>query len=185
MASDDQYKLINQKLVKILHDLLATGNWEASLFLRTAHKKLQHLQDTAIALSKKLDASGEDTNPQRQIASMICIYVSLYQADPYNLKKWENTLRTIREHSINRPLYRDEEHVQAMLRVKASPNEGYVAIYIQPTDIIPPYAGKLIEDRLGHELLTLRDNSLTPDNIIEFVHLGKRYHFTNGNLVPK
>lgn len=190
MASKTEYKKINEKLINILNDLLSTGDWQASLFLRTAQKKIESIYQQAVALSEEFDRentrSASDEHAVRTRQGYIKIYVSLYQSDPHNLVKWENTLRSIKEYSINRPIYRFEEHIQEMIRAKhGSSNEGYVVIYVEPTDIIPAYAGKIIQDRFGHELLTLRDNSLQPKNIIEFVHQGRRYFYKESKLLLK
>lgn len=187
---NDEYKRINAQIVEILHNLLETGNWEASLFLRTAHKRLQAFYDQALALEKQFEKEVSESHDQVHKMKMqqgyVKVYVSIYQSDPYNLIKWENTLKSIKEYSINRPIYRSEEYIEEMIRSKhGSPNEAYVVIYIPGTDIIPAYAGKLIADRWGHELLTLRDNSLRPENIAEFVHQGRRYIFSEGKLLLK
>jgi intracellular multiplication protein IcmQ len=187
MTSDDQFKITSDKLIELLRDLLATGNWEASLFLKTTQKKLQKFHAEAIALSEEYSAkkrSSEDEWEFYKKKGYVAVYVSLYQSDPYSLIKWEHTLKSIREYSVNRPIYRSEEHVQAMIRAKQnSPKEGYAAIYVQESDIISPYAGKVVEDKWGHELLTLRDNSLLPGNIIEFVHQSRHYAFKDGKLL--
>jgi Dot/Icm secretion system protein IcmQ len=188
MSSQDSYKQINQEFMTILRELLATGDWEATLFLRTTSKKLQELYNQAEALSHYYDSlsPSKDYHKIRTEQGYTKVYVSLYQSDPYNLIKWQNTLKNIREYSINRPIYRQEEYVREMIRSKhESPNEGYVIIYIKNSDIIPPYAGKLVEDRWGHELLTLRDNSLSSENIIEFVHHGHRYYYHGGKVSLK
>jgi intracellular multiplication protein IcmQ len=188
MASEDELKRINKILKSLLQELLQTGNWEASLFLRTTYKKLAALYEKADSLSKQLESDQKLLNKDawKEEQGYIKVYVSLYQSDPYNLQKWQNTLKNIREYSVNRPIYLAEEHVQEMIRSKqASPNEGYVIIYIKKNDIIPAYAGKMVEDKWGHELLTLRDNSLSPNNIIEFVHQGRRYSFQEGELLLK
>jgi intracellular multiplication protein IcmQ len=190
MASNDQYKEINKKIIEILQNLLAAGDWNASLFLRAAHKKLQALADQAASLSEQFDqkavTSPDQKHKDRMKQGYIKVYVSIYQSDPYNLTRWENTLKSIREYSINRPIYRSEEHIQEAIRSKqGSANEAYVAVYIKESDIIRPYAGKMIEDRWGHELLTLRDTALLPGNIIEFDHQGKKYEFVNGKLLLK
>lgn len=186
----EEFQKLNEELVEILRNLLKTGDWEASLFLRTAHKKLQGLYDQAVQLERQFEAktvkSQEEEHKLKLKQGYSLIYVSLYQTDAYNLIKWENTLKNISEYSINRPIYRFEENIQAIIRSKQdSPNEAYVSIYIKSTDVIPPYAGKLIEDKLGHELLTVRENSLQPKSISEFVHQGKRYLFKNGKLLLK
>jgi Dot/Icm secretion system protein IcmQ len=190
MASQDQLKKINEQLINILRELLATGNWEASLFLRTAHKKLQDLCDEAVATANQLHAVDQPksliSHQTRVDQGYFLVYVSIYQSDPYNLRKWENTLKNIKEYSIARPIYRSEEHIQEAIRSKkGAVNEGYVSVYIKKNDIIPPYPGKLLEDRFGHELLTIRDNALKMENIVEFVHHGKRFELIEGKLSLK
>lgn len=176
---------LNQQVIEILTDLLQTGNWDASLFFRTAHKKLQDLLDEANTLAQEIQATALLETSDEKLGHLK-VYVSIYQSDPHNLVKWQNTLRSIKEYSITRPVYRDESHIQEMIRAKqASPNEAYVTIYIKEGDLIPPYAGKKIQDKFGHELLTVRDGSLLPENIVEFVHLGKKYAFKEGKLVLK
>lgn len=183
----DDYQKINQELITIIDDLLNSGDWEASLFLRTAQKKLQALLEKAKSIDKQLHTntslSHEDEHKLRLNEGYVKIFISIYQSDPYNIIKWESTLKSIREYSINRPIYRNEEHIQEMIRSKqGSANEGYVVLYIQSNDIIPPYTGKIAKDRWGHELLTVKDNSLQPENIVEFVHQARRYTFSNGKL---
>ncbi len=190
MAAQEQYKEITDQVAKLLKDLLATGNWEASLFLRTAYKKIYELYEEALSLSAQL---GKNTTPEfekvhqeRLNQGLVLVYISIYQSDPLNLSKWETTLKSIREYSITRPVYGQQDHVEEAIRSKPGAiNEGFVTVYIKKEDIIPPYAGKKVEDRWGHELLTLRDGSLLPSNILEFVHQGKKYEFKNGKLSLK
>lgn len=189
MTSNNQLKQINDKLISLMRDLMTTGNWEDSLFLRTAHKKLEELTSQAMALSKQLDSSHLDPSQKHKnlpIEGYISVFVSLYQFDAYNLVKWGKTLKNIKDYSVNRPIYRIEEHVQEMLRSKqGSAREAYVSIYVKESDLIPPYTGKIAEDRFGHELLTLREGSLSSENIIKFVHLNKSYTFENESLILK
>lgn len=190
MASRDQLKEIIDQLSQILREILHGANWDASLLLRTASKRLQELYEEAERLSIKLgktSAPDAATLHQDKInQGYILVYVSIYQAEPHSLAKWENTLKTIREYSITRPIYRVEEYVAEAIRSKiGSVKEAYVSVYIKPDDIIAPYAGKKVEDRWGHELLTLRDNCLLTSNIVEFVHQGKRYTYRDGKLVLK
>lgn len=190
MASKEQLKQISEKLAALLRDLIETGNWEASLFLRTAYKRFKELHDEAVKLSKKFDRvsgpSADKLHRDKLKQGYILVYVSIYQSDPLNMIKWENTLKTIREYSITRPIYSSKAHVEEAIRSKqGSFNEGYVSVYIKKEDVIPPYAGKKVEDRWGHELLTLRDGSLLPINILEFVHNDRKYEFLNRKLVLK
>lgn len=190
MASQEQYKEITDKVAELLKDLLATGNWEASLFLRTAYKKIYELYEEALFLSAQLGKSTapefEKIHQEKLNQGLVLVYISLYQSDPLNLTKWENTLKSIREYTITRPVYAQQDHVEEAIRSKQGAiNEGFVTVYIKKEDIIPAYVGKKVEDRWGHELLTIRDGSLLPSNILEFVHQGKKYEFKNGKLSLK
>jgi Dot/Icm secretion system protein IcmQ len=189
MAQQD-LKEINDQLLEILRHLMAIGNWNASLFLRTANKKLQDIYDEALILSEQFKVSDKPdqalVHRGRIEEGYVLVYVSIYQADSYNMAKWETTLKNIQDYSIARPIYSSEEHIQEAIRAKSgSANEGYVIIYIKKSDIIPPYPGKLIEDRWGHELLTIRDQSLRVSNIVEFVHRGKHYELADEKLLLK
>jgi intracellular multiplication protein IcmQ len=181
----DKYIEIGRQFVATLEDLLKVGDWEASLFLRVAQKKLQELRDEAIAISEDLAeaAKEKDEHAGKERQGYIKVYISIYQSDSHNLVKWQNTLKGISEYSVSRPIYRNEEHIQEMIRSKRSPNEAYATVYIKESDIISPYTGKIIEDRWGHELLTIRGGTLLPANIVEFIHNDKKYTFKNGKLL--
>jgi Dot/Icm secretion system protein IcmQ len=189
MASKEQSKQALNEFTEIIRELLAGGNWEASLFLRTAHKKLQEILDEAVALSARLEndvpPDPQKLHQDKLDQGFVLVYVSIYQSDPLNLTKWETTLKSIREYSVTRPIYRVEDHAAEAIRSKLGSNEAYASVYIKPSDIIPAYAGKKIEDRWGHELLTIRGGCLLPSNIVEFVHLDRKYSFKNGKLLLK
>lgn len=175
------------ELINILKDLLSKGDWSASLFLKTAYKKIDNLCQRAEELLNLINhgPKKEEEHINKESEGYLKVFVSVYQSDYNNLTKWQNTLLGITEYSVSRPIYRNEEYIEEIIRARQSFNEGYAIVFIRETDIIPPYAGKPLMDKFGHELLTVKQGAILPENIFEFVHLEKRYFFRNGRLLLK
>jgi Dot/Icm secretion system protein IcmQ len=183
-SSDDI--IAARQLIAILQDLLAAGDWQSSgLLLRTISQKLQTycdelkqwLEDNA-KLAQTQDTLQQVVNNERTV-----VYISLFQTEGNNLKKWENTLKML-DHYQSRPIYRAEEEVMAMIRTKSEQQrEAYVIVKIKEDAILPSAGGRPVVDRLGHELLALKRGAIDPKNIIGFVHNGNHYVFSEGELV--
>ncbi len=184
------YIEIRNKLLEAFDKAIAEGNWEVSLFFRNVEKRLRELREfvaTELVESednKLASAIKKRSNFNQENYLQVCI--SIYQAEGDNLERWKNAIKALAGHSISRPVYRLEDHAQAMIRGKAdTKREAYVIVCVKNTDIIQPYAGKIMEDRFGHELLTLKEGCVKLEHIIEFVHENKRYSFDDGELVFK
>lgn len=61
--------------------------------------------------------------------------------------------------------------------------KAYVAIYISQSDILHLSADKAPVDKLGKPLLTLKDKSISLENISRFVHVSGVYRYSNGRLI--
>ncbi|KPJ67471.1 MAG: hypothetical protein AMJ43_04235 [Coxiella sp. DG_40] len=174
----------SRKLISILDELLSNNDWESSLLLRAAKKHLNALKDEAkqIADSFKISEQHEDIDVSLQ-EGYIKVYISLYQTEGAKLKIWHDMLKSLSEYSTNRPVYRDEEQVRMAIRSKPDmQRHAYAVVTIPENGII--HFEKPAVDRLGHELLTLKDNVIETKNIIEFVHANeKRYKLRNDMLV--
>ncbi len=60
-----------------------------------------------------------------------------------------------------RPIYRSETDVKTMIRSKPNlPNEAYCVVRILREDIARPFTGVNPRDRLGHELLVLKERAI-------------------------
>jgi len=180
-----------QELVKALDKVLGVGDWQESLFLRGVEKKVRDLRTEAAELVNKLSAElnakqpgGGAAKSASTVASfMETVFISIYQHDPNDLRKWEKTLKSITEYSVTRPIYGVEDHVQEMIRARPDPNkEAYIAVDVKTADIIKGLAGKASADKSGHELLAIRDGGVLSRHIKKFVHAGKVYEFHNGAL---
>jgi intracellular multiplication protein IcmQ len=182
-----EYIELRDKLLASFDEALSKGDWEASLFFRTIGKRLKEMRqliidempiETENSAQKFFQASSE------RHADLVKIYVSIYQTDWSNLDRWRSTVKALADYSVSRPVYRDEEHVKALLRAKPDKRrEAYVVTFVKPTDILPQSPGRVLTDRLGHELLTLKDNCIQLENIVEFVHEDKRYGIRYGDFV--
>lgn len=180
---------INKKLIAVLDELLGVGDWQASLFLRTAGKQIQNLREQAQKLLAEVAGGivapriGQETKAKD---GYIRVYISLYQAEGNDNQKWYRTLKSLADYSLSRPVYLEEQQVRAMIRTKENTHkEAYVAVFIQEKDIIHLPGGRMATDRLGHELLTLKAGAVKTENIIEFVHDDKHYVLGEKGLVIK
>lgn len=187
--SDEATRIeVNKKLIAMLDDLLDTCNWESSLFLKTASKKFLALRTEAEQLL--LAATMPNIAPKNVVLQTkeghTKVFLSVYQTEGANLQKWYVTLKSLDEYSISRPVYREEEHITAMIRAKSDPQrEGYVVLFVKNDSIIHVPPGKIATDRLGHELITLKTGAVKQENILEFVHCQQHYQMNETGLVLK
>ncbi|KTD65868.1 Dot/Icm secretion system protein IcmQ [Legionella shakespearei] len=183
--SDEQ----NEAILKALNDAIEKGPWEKSNFLKVIGKNLTDVRDDFL---NQLGASSHaQLKAESHLANRIAlrsgqqeIYVSLYSADGVNIQSWEKIVINLPRQMISRPIYADEADIKAMLKTKENKqNEAYVAIYINQFDILPLSADKAPVDKLGKTLLSLKDKTLSLDNISRFVHVSGVYRYERGRLV--
>lgn len=177
---------IAKELAVILSGLLSTGDWQSSLFLRAASKRIQVLLDEANSI---VDLAGAGESRSKSIKSVpkdyIPVYISLYQVNGGNLQNWQYTLRILTEHNVSRPTYREEQYVRELIDSKNDiERHGYAVVYIREDDVYN--FEEQPRDSLGHELLVLKESVVKLNNIVGFVHANKkRYAFVNNVLVEE
>jgi intracellular multiplication protein IcmQ len=183
--SDEQ----NEAILKALNDAIEKGPWEKSNFLKVIGKNLTDVRDDFL---NQLGASSHaQLKAESHLANRIAlrsgqqeIYISLYSADGTNIQSWEKIVINLPRQMISRPIYADEADIKALLKTKENKqNEAYVAIYINQFDILPLSADKAPVDKLGKTLLSLKDKTLSLDNISRFVHASGVYRYERGRLV--
>ncbi len=181
----------NAKILEALNKLLKDSVWEKSLFLKASAKKIRGIRDTLKAhaeLPEEEENSGVLSNnlASRFAARLgqVEIFVSLYNADGNNFKKWEKSLLNISGQSSTRPVYINEKDIRELVRSKEKKkNEAYVSILINQDELVSPPEGKAPEDSMQHKLLILRDRALKVENIVRFVHQSGSYRFRNNHLI--
>lgn len=184
---------LNQKIVKTLDDLLASGDWDTSLFLKVAGKQLHRLRDKAESLVEEGQSFEKNTKHSTQSEHYqkpplqegeVELFISLYQAQGANLQKWEEALRTLGSSSVGRPVYSEESHAEQAINARGNPlQEGYAVVYVKQNNIIKLPQARETSDRFGHVLMSLTGHAVQLENIHEFVHANKkRYSFREGKL---
>lgn len=177
---------IAKELAVLLDGLLATGDWQSSLFLRVASKRIQILLDEAKSL---VELSSPEQSLTKSIRNStqgyIPVYVSLYQVMGNNLQNWQYALRLLSEHNTSRPTYRNEQFVRELIDSKSDvERHGYAIVHVKEDDIYT--FEEQPRDSLGHEMLVLKEGVIKLENIIGFVHANKkRYAFVNNMLVDE
>lgn len=178
---------LSQQLVSDLDKLLATGNWEESLFLRAMAKNISTIRAEAQELKEKLTDNETASAKQKSINYQLQegytkVYISLYQADGSNISLWQNMLKSLAKYSVSRPIYASEAHAQEIVRSKTDAiRHAYVVVAVKKTDVMPSEIQKT--DSQGHALFTLKEHAVDIKNIITFVHANKNiYSFHDNKL---
>lgn len=182
----EDYLGLSQQVIKAIDQVLQAGDWEDSLFLRNTVKPLKKIRDAALELQEQARAtSGEKKLTLRDLENdETLVYISIFQSEGHNIRKWELQLSSLRSHLLGRPVYEKEEDVQKVIRQKLIQiSEAYVVVAIKQSDFQDfSYQEKRV-DRSGNTLLTLKEKAVKPENIFKFIHQGKQYYFVKGKLV--
>jgi intracellular multiplication protein IcmQ len=146
------------------------------------------------ALSQEIEAhesqAAQDTGsnkntevglPDGQTAIFICLYKSFGD----DIAQWEKTLASFSGHVLGRPIYATEEAAGKFISSKANREpEGYIELWIAKDMIIDMPPSRMLYDKFGSPLLTLKQGALSSNQIRYFTSgAGKRYRFTDNKLV--
>lgn len=184
--TETQCIALTNAIVAAIDNVMSQGDWEESLFLKNTIKPLQHLRSEAIEVLQTLrrEQGLEEIEEYRTEEHERKVYVSLYQADGHDMKKWALQLASIDRYIAGRPVYKNEQDVKNIIRQKLLQNsEAYVVVVVDASKILVNDFTSNKKDRNGFELLTIEQGVVKSADVKEFVHLGKRYHFYNQRLV--
>ena len=178
-----------QELIQILDKLIEEGKWDGSLFLEACGKKFRDLREE-VAKELGLDVqSGQDVSSEadKNHIGTVEVFIHLYQADGLNVTKWAALLGTLGSYNVSRPIYKQEEDVRNAIRNKEfKQNDGYAVIRVKEGDItLSPANTPPPTDRLGHELVLLKEKAIISDNIIRLVHQTGIYSYDKGTLTKQ
>lgn len=176
------------EILKALDDTLNEGPWDESNFLRVIGKNIAEIREGFV---NHLNDNKDKFKTESHLANRVAlrsgqqeIYISLYASEGSRLQSWEKLITNLPRHTTSRPIYADEEDAQAIIKTKENKvNEAYVAVYVYQNDLLVIPDDKAPVDKLGKNLLTIKDKTLNLDNISRFVHSSGTYHYTNGRLV--
>lgn len=181
----------NQEILNALNKAIGEGPWESSNFLKMLGKQLTGLRDDFLTQIGAPVQQGQDNAGVVENASVAKqvlkeVYISIYSATGTDLQSWERIIANLSKQMISRPIYENEQDVQALIKSKAKIiNEAYVAIGIKEQDILPTSAERGLSDKLGNPLLMLKDNILDLGNVSRFVHQTGVYELVKNRLIKK
>ncbi|WP_058533113.1 Dot/Icm secretion system protein IcmQ [Legionella saoudiensis] len=187
ILSDQQ----NEAILQALDEAINNGPWDESNFLRAIGKNLNDIRENfanqlGTRTKAQIQAETQLANRMALRSGQQEVFVSLYSADGSNIQSWERIVANLPRQMISRPIYAAEEHVKEIIKTKENKiNEAYLGIFINQNSVIPLPPDKALTDKLGNQLLTLKDRTLDLDNISRFVHVSGVYHYSRGRLLKE
>lgn len=141
-------------------------------------KKIKQFQRFGKDIEKEADVLPQDE---------MLVYVYLFNAQGATLKNWENLLlpKALIDHSVNRPIYAEQQDVEKMLRAKQNKTQhAYLVIAIKKQNVLQTEKNKELKDQHGFPLLRIKQGSLDTAKIKKFIHNEHEYIVTGkGRLV--
>lgn len=172
-----------------LDKAIASGSWNETNFVLIIGKKLKEMRDNLAEDIKNHEKDTEFSSDQlaKNLAmqnSLKEVFVSLYSLEGAKLTSWEQILVNLRRQMVSRPVYASEEEVIAFIKTKDKKiNEAYVSIFVKEEDILQIRSDKVQVDKLGQQIIVLKDNAISLDCINFFVHLTGKYRYYRGRLL--
>ncbi len=117
------------------------------------------------------------------------VYVSLFNTQGKQLESWLRLLdnKSLYEHSVNRPIYANQNEIEEMLANKPNKEQnGYFIIAIKKNDIMADENTTTLRDPNGFPLLRLKQGAFNSGKIQAFIYRGQAYQIDKaGKLIPK
>ena len=178
-----------KEFLKALDHAIASGSWDETNFVLIIGKKLKEMREK-IAEDIKIAEEDSDFSSDflsKNLAmqnSLKEVYIVLYSLEGSKLQSWEQIIVNLRRQMVSRPVYSTEEEAIAIIKTKEKKiNEAYVSVFVNEEDILHMPADKSPVDKLGQNMLVLKDNSISLDYINYFVHLTGKYRYSRGKLL--
>lgn len=175
-----------KQVIDILDKLLEKGDWQASLFLRTAEKDLKALREQGLNLLTEEEQTEQTVNHHQHLLdnNKLKVFILLYQVRNQPQRQWQQAVNALVGHAISRPIYSDEPSVNEVLRAKKDKRTyAYATVYVDKEDVLEPLSGNPKQDAAGHPLLTLREDAVKLENIVEFIYQERRYQCIEGKIM--
>lgn len=179
----------NTEILNALNKAIEEGPWDKSNFLRIVGKNLASIRDDLIArlgasTPEQLRTELHHANKMAIRSNQQEIFISLYSFEGTNIQNWERIVTNLPRQTISRPIYLNEEELVQVLKIKENKNnEAYVSIFIEKEDILTLSPDRIIKDKLGTPLISIKDKSLNLDNLSRFVHVSGTYQYLKGRLI--
>lgn len=155
--------------------------------------KFRFIRERLQALQKNIDDTLKtikvETHEDKSAlaADEVLVYVYLFNAHGIDLKSWIKMLHpaVYYEYSVNRPIYGDKAHIEAIIRSKASRiQHGYLTVAVKK-DMILRKGEEGLKDNLGNPLLKIKEGSLRPERLMSLTHNDHEYVLNDSGGLDK
>ena len=151
-------------------------------FIRDRLQSLkQQIEDAMVTI--KVEEVG---NKQVLAEDEELVYVYLFNAHGMDLQSWHKMLHpsVYYDHSVNRPIYGDQEQVETVIRNKTNRiQHGYLVFAVKKSNILS--RGEAAKDATGISTLKIREGSFKPERFIQFWHNGQLYKLDEDGRIKK
>lgn len=187
MMKDELTREQMQTILQALDEALQKGPWDKSNFLSIAGKKLNQIRTDFSNYTKEAQEKikVESDSKKRYLETQKQkVFISIYSSGGNNLQVWERALANLPRQLISRGVYSKEEDIQNLIRSKEKTvNEAYAIAYIYPKDILELGEEKMLRDKLGSPLISLKAGAIQPEDIKQLIHLTGHYDYNKGRLI--
>lgn len=173
-----------ETLLSILSDAMVQdealrGQFNIGTKFRFVREKLQTLQDTLSAALASIQEASEADEPAAVQADEVVVYVYIFNAQGVLVPTWRKMVHpsVMYEYSVNRPIYRDQSEIDAIIRTKSEKQQhAYFAIAVKKENILG--------DAQGHALVRVKEGALSHNRILFFRHNENDYRVSEtGELI--
>ena len=177
-----------KEFLAALDKAIASGSWDETNFVLILGRKLRemrtNLAEDIAKFEDKKDFSADFLSKNLAMKNSLQeVFISLYSLDGVKLQTWEQIIINLRKQMVSRPVYATEKDVIAIIKTKEKKiNEAYVSVFINKEDILNIPVDKAPVDKLGQNMLVLKDNAISLDHINYFAHITGKYRYSNGKL---
>ena len=184
--TDNDYIEILHNLIELADRVLKSGNWDDSLFLNNTVKPLKALREQVQQTIDFIQYGNQQASNDDLVLDdeTTTVFISLFQSQGDDLQRWEMQLRSLPRYILGRPIYATEQSVEKLIRLKVVKTpEAYAKVAVEKSLMQADGLSLKRTDRHGSELVNLMPGAVRTQNILEFVHQGKRYYWRDGTLV--
>lgn len=181
-----------EKLLGLLKSAIAQDQ-----ALRDQHKigdKFKFIRDRLHSLLARVEEGlstikDETEDTKRALTEdEVLIYVYLFNAQGLVFQTWKKLVNqsVFYEYSVNRPIYLDKSHVEAIIRSKTNKAQhGYLTVSIRKEFILKA-ADVEVKDSLGNPVVKVKEGTLKIENLQSFTHNHHDYTVTaEGEIIKK
>jgi hypothetical protein len=144
--------------------------------------KFRFLREQLLALLKEMNMIVSENNKEslpndKELSSeREVIYVHLFNASGTSIEQWATMISSavFYDYSINRPIYRDKNEIEAFIRSKSNKlQHAYLAIAIPSDSIISDLRATVS----GYRLLKVKEGALHLDQLLYIFYNGQAYAY--------